>query len=191
MSLRTLFPQQVPTSPRAARIAIAKDVVKHVDSKHLLATRGSYISVQNAHEDIQGSFQDIAVSLCLPGNATVCSVCAIGAATMAAVGLFDDGIYLEGAWNTSRADQPDYHLNEYMIDSNPMFDVLGKWFTPEQLCLIECAFEADEDGGSTEQVEYDLRYEAAQYRNREEYSAEEALRDIFQNIVDNDGLFIP
>jgi hypothetical protein len=194
MSLvRTLFPTRIPADKRAARIAIAKDVVKHVNSRHLLATRGLYLSVKEAHEDIQHSFDDIAASLSLEGNHTVCSVCGIGAACMAAVGLYDQAPDLQEGWSnwhTDHKDNDNWDISEYALDSDMMLETLGKWFSQQQLSLIECAFEASEEH-QCDSADYEDREAAAQFRPTEDFSAEEAMRDIFQNIVDNNGTFMP
>ena len=195
---REQFPKQVPSSPLAARLAIAQDVIKHLDSKKLRAHRGIYIGFleydDNGYTD---SFEQLATSLYMPESKLICNVCAIGAACMVAVGLYDEAETLEEEWYRAlEGDDDGEELNplDIGLDSLGMHEVLGQWFSAKQLAMIECAFEGSADWGA-EGLSDTLREKAADFRpsdeDQNEYSSEETLRDIFQNILDNDGTFIP
>jgi hypothetical protein len=107
---------------------------------------------------------------------------------MVAVGLYDECETLEQEWADSS--NGDLMPDQQVLDSSGMHETLGQWFSEEQLALIECAFEGapewTADGISQEDMEH-----AANFRHREEYSAEQTLKDIFQNVIDNDGTFMP
>ena len=53
---RDLFPKQVPKNTKEARIAIAPDLVTHVNSTRLTANLGLYISSTDLNFDCDDTF---------------------------------------------------------------------------------------------------------------------------------------
>ena len=109
------------------------------------------------------------------------------AACMVAVGLYDEAPKLEREWEST---VDECSIEDAGLDSDGMKDVLSQWFSEKQLALIECAFEGTDDFGVPHATE-DEREKASNFRNTEDYTAEEALTDIFQNVIDHDGVFKP
>ncbi len=187
-SPRSQFPKQIPKDNQEARLAIARDVIRHVEGKRLLASRGLYISFHDYDLPWSDSFDNLAASLFLEDTSLECAVCAIGAACMVAVGLYDEAETLEHDWNQNILD--DASPADISLDSDGMHEVLEKWFTASQLGLIECAFEGSTEYGTRHATESE-RLKASNFRHLDQHSSEETLIDIFQNILDNDGIFKP
>ena len=182
------FPVLIPKNKKEARLAIARDIIRHVKSHRLMATRGVYLSVHDWDKDIESSFEQIATSLQAKDAPIRCDVCGIGAACMVAVGLYDDAPELEADWNLDYTEFG--HVSNIGVSSADMKAVLNKWFSPKQLDLIECAFEETtdfRDGKSSKAA----RIKAAVFCPDHSHSGEAAMEAIYQNIIDNDGTFKP
>lgn len=179
--LRERFPVLSPPDVRAdARVAIAKDVIETLEIGRMKATAGTYYELDEWIEGANESFETAALSVRKRGN-TECRVCAIGAAAVCAVGLYDEAPELELNWQTS--------WSAHDVNSWDMRNVLARWFTRKQLDLIECAFEGDDDftaGGSSQ----DARDRAIRFGERSE-DDRDRLVSIMQNIVRNKGSFRP
>lgn len=184
----------VPLDRAEARVAIARDVIKHVQAEVFRASRGVYFGIGFGcvPEWAHGSFESIVLAIRNKGSRAQCNVCAIGAATISAIGLYDDADPLEEDWGSCVAlaieeeADPEDHLS---MDSEGMRKVLGRWFTFKQLDLIECAFECKSNfrlGDSTLPQREKAAGFGCFFAN-----ASDRLIAIFQNIIDNDGTFRP
>ncbi len=178
--LRLRFPVLMPPKVKAeARVAIAEDVLEtllfgrmKVQSSH------GYFQVDDAARGVvEDSFETVALTMKTRGR-TMCTVCAIGAACVSAVSLYNKAPAAEKV-----------HRGE-IKPSKGMRTVLGHFFTRKQLDLIECAFEMKytyDIGGSS----WDARYEAHTFGQGYRYNDRERLEAIMQNIIDNGGTFRP
>lgn len=182
--LRKKFPvQEVPAKKADARVAIAQDVLELLRIGGIEAKPGWYVTAPakgvQYPEGVGDTFEGTALALRQPRSPVRCGVCAIGAATMAAVGLYDECEALEEDWIS---------YNTESSDDTTMRDVLARWFTRQQLDLIECAFECENNfysGGSAEEA----RENAVNFGHRYD-DAEDRLRAIMENIVRNKGRFV-
>ena len=188
MNPREMQPKEIPTNPKQARLAIARDVIRHIKARKLVPVRGLYISFRDYDEVWKDSFDLLAASLYMEESHTQCGVCAIGAACMVAVGLYDDASAIEEEWQGNL--EGGSHPSDISLNSDNMQDILSQWFSIKQLGLIECAFEGSNEFGVATSDDEE-RMEASLFRQVDEYDAEESLQDIFQNILDNDGTFRP
>ncbi len=188
---REQFPVKVPENPLQARLAIAQDVIRHIKAGKLDAVRGTYIGFTDWDAEIESEFEQLAVSLyeSKGQSKTRCDVCAIGAATMVAVGLYDQCETLTKEWEHNY-EESGCTVDDISLDAEGMHETLGQWFSEKQLGLIECAFEANTGFGMSKATQEE-RQAAADFRPSEDFSAEDALQDIFQNILDNNGTFKP
>lgn len=175
--LRKKFPVLTPPKVKAeARVAIAEDVIETLDVGRMYVSSGTgYHRLRDWAKGVFGKYEATALSLRVRGK-TRCTVCAIGAACLSAVGLYNDAQQLE-----------DETLGIYGPDSDNMRDVLARWFTRVQLDLIESAFEKDYFGID---ANGDALRRAIKFGERY-LGDEERLRAIMGNIIDNDGTFRP
>ena len=181
--LRERFPVLIPPTVKAdARVAIAEDVIKTLAVGRMTAVQAGYFNLDVWTKASDDSFEAAALSVRDKGK-TRCRVCAIGAAAICAVGLYNDAPVMESIWRTAGYYVP------HDTDSESMREVLARWFTRKQLDLIECAFEMSdehEEGGSSESVR-----ETAVYFGEDYGEPRERLEAIMQNIIDNNGTFKP
>ncbi len=172
-ALRRIFPALTPPDKKAdARVAIAQDVLDTLEIGRMEASRNhGYMSV-HGHVKSVNTFEDLSLALRRKGGKTSCRVCAIGAAALCAIGLYDEAPYDDIYWS-----------------GGTMRDVLSRWFSRKQLDLIESAYEMDKeshDGGSSDgarerAVAFGVRY----------VDPRERLEAIMQNIIRNKGSFRP
>ena len=175
--LRKLFPKRsVPRKKADARVEIAKDVIETLDAQRMVATPLEYFKLGTHTEGALESFEATALSVRRKGK-TKCRVCALGATVVCAVGLYDEAPELEEDWGYKH------------VSNSTMRDVLSRWFSRQQLDLIECAFEMCSG--------FDLGKSSNASRETAETFGEgfshprARLVAIMQNIVDNKGLFRP
>jgi hypothetical protein len=163
-----------------ARIAIAKDVIKHLDSKKLNAKSGAYcifkseagqppLSESDGGSDLRGL---------LSTKVHHCDVCAKGAMFIAHVMRFNEVKLPSADWAYF---DPARAFNGESFVTSPL-----QYFDEDQLDLIEAAFEGDDVQGSLSEEETD---DAESFSLSHE-NDDERLRAIMQNIVDNGGTFL-
>lgn len=150
------------------RVAIAKDVIAQIKSQKLRVKCGRYITFVN--EKIM-EIGDQAILL--NPETPACQVCGIGAAIYSAIRLF----------NTVQTKT--IGGNEFLAR-----DLITKWFTPEQACLIECAFEIDTHLMRNASTTDEQRRAARAFGSKYDDDPEERAIAILQNIADN-GEFRP
>jgi len=155
------------------RVALAKDVLKQLDEKKLIAIHGTYVDVfYNA------------------SGTQVCAVCGLGSLVVACCGV----------------------SKEKGMGGQEVFECLKDVFEPEQVMLIEAAFEADSSPpirgeyrsakvyeDILNNAELSMELAAASDMFPTEYNEEtgenksdpeEALMGIMENIIRNGGDFV-
>src|SRR5687767_4934603 len=116
-------------TPAQKRVAIAKDVLKHIRSKWLKPTHGEYFNVPGVRSFYPDG-QDVRAII---KSFSSCRVCAIGACFSAAVNRFDE---LRLGLTCG-----DSNIIQSISGPDGMKNYLGQWFIDEQLYLIEEVFE--------------------------------------------------
>lgn len=159
------------------RVDIATDVIKHIEA-NIYQANHTYLFIA-AKEDIRSK-----PSLEALASADVCEVCALGA-------LFLN--YMERNDRLSELWMEQYDDNEFLFDilnyKEGLLDILKDLFDYEQLQLIECAFE--QVRSYADDVKDRCLVDAA-YLFGERYEDDtQILISIMQNIIDNNGLFVP
>lgn len=185
-------------TPAEKRVIIARDVIAQLDAKRLIAEGGSYLSFEDLPPDLAGA-DTTEIAALIDAGKTTCTACAKGSVFMSACRL---GAVAEK-----------YHINGGDFHSASIVDSLRGVFEPEQLHLMEAAFEgnawqidsdnvndddlagkstlwADQykhaiDAGTTKICDLQDRTEDAPSRPL----AERHLRLVMQNVIDNDGEF--
>ena len=173
------------------RIAIAKDVIAQLEAKKIIATPGSWTD-----DPKLGSLDDFAdiqlnkstldekvvkINACdYVNKLNKCQVCALGSLFVSSVSLYN-GV----SWNL----RPDFddslmHNTFENIDESPLL----KYFSREQLALIESTFENNEGAlyPSSDSEAVLSRAFYGKYRNDKD-----RLIGIMKNIINNDGTFDP
>lgn len=168
-------------SPAEKRVMIAKDVLKRLRSRNLVAESGDIISLNTIEfENGLDSFKDI-INL-----QKGCQVCAKGALLCAYVGRVNKfSVSDTQKWNTASKGENCVHKK------------LKKLFSMKQLDFIEAAFERSSFLGKISRKEIEqafLFYD--KYVTINKYGLEEVnnnllLKAICNNIIKNNGTFIP
>jgi hypothetical protein len=162
-----------------ARVAIAKDVLKQIKVENLVPEMGTYfrsLAIEEADGDAQVSkvVRNAKCTVCAVGAAFVCAAKRFNAVKLAEVGGGDGSRYL---------DAEDY--------INPgIAKYLTNFFSPEQLSLMECAFEG-KPVMAPRACSASLR-RATGFRDAlETEDATLILTAIMHNIIKNKGTFKP
>lgn len=172
------------------RIAVAKDVLKQLDSGLLTARKGTYLEFRKLRLQMINNLPnnlDKVFNLVSKKGAT-CDVCGIGSCFIATVRLGDD-------YETDKIFENNPLFTGLSLSSRQMRPYLRKIFTSRQLTLIECAFEQNYRHRDTtdklssyvftqdvlEAVRFGLNYK----------NDEDRLRAIMYNIITNNGTFKP
>lgn len=175
-------------SPAEKRVYIARDVLAQIASKKLVPTIGIWLSGKGrdlfTEKDLNKDpeLQDILK------KTKQCEGCAIGGMFMCAVQTADQLKLskLEGVKNF-KEDQEDnpgqYHYLDNDIDQRDAFNYLKKFFSSNQLAMIETAFER---GGGA----YHAHDGSADFVTSIT-GASERMKLIMQNIIVNKGTFRP
>jgi hypothetical protein len=173
-----------------ARMEIAKDVIAAINAKKLSATHNGYLEIRNIPKRDPGSFE---LRSLLP-DIPPCQVCAVGACFVAAVARVNklevDVIPSYTYSDDSRVVTP---------DTDKMMDVLGEWFSPKQLGMIECAFEQFQQPQCSDVVlspaesrkAYHFAERAGFRYLRDTRDAPALLLTIMENVISNKGTFKP
>lgn len=168
-------------SKKAKRVAIAKDVLKHIKAGSLVPNRGAYFisnEVREAQMEIPYE-ETVELQGLLQGK--TCEVCAKGAIFIADIIKNDD-----------------FAVNYWIDidDGDMMCNRLEGIFERGQLDLIECAFEggiiSDETNILRSHLENTpLADKAEKFFNKYNGDPEKVLTAIMKNIIKNDGTFKP
>lgn len=168
-----------PPTKVEMRIAIAKDVLKQLAAKKIKAKQRVYGEFKLKALVKEGD--DLQTILKTNLKTKSCDACALGAAMISYVRLYDKVKVGE------EVHPDDYSPKELAMDRPEL--TLGKVFPPEQLDLIEAAFE--HDGGLVYYSVSELELENAKDFGRHFKSSYNRLKAIMGNIVKNKGTFKP
>jgi hypothetical protein len=155
------------------RVAVAKDVLRLIDSKLITATNNRYVAIDGYSWGERGlEFQDVAQEKDLR-----CNVCALGAIMVADVCRRD------------KAEIADMSC----IDNKDIYTRMRGIFPKKDLQLIEWAFEGRDWGEleySTSVVKYRaLEQKVDEFRRKHRKGRHKLLRAIMENIIEHDGTF--
>lgn len=170
-------------SPAEKRVEIAKDLIARIQLEQISAL-GSNGIVSFQYTDFAS---DSIKSLLENVETTVCKVCAKGGLLMSYIGRVNE---------MSRQDLISHEgqNSNYCFDPESLHhQKLKEVFDVEQLVLIEEAFEGRTvlgDGTFNFVVKNEKRYDAYSYKEQYE-DANERLIAIAENIIKNEGTFIP
>lgn len=165
------------------RVQIAKDVITQLQAKKIKATPGTY--VRTTLKNVQVKKDDYGCSMLHFDKGTqaqdvfkglTCDACALGSMFLCAVDTHDK-LKMKNLNPECDIDY-DKASAEIRLDNQDMYDYLSKFFNREQLYQIECAFEGSNFESS-----------ARLYKN--ERNSRKRLRLIMENIVNNEGTFVP
>lgn len=164
-----------------ARVAIAKDVLKHLRS--LKVGTGYYFNGPIFKGGAKGDDTQKHLK-----KLVKCEVCALGACLISHVRLFDE-VPLTKVADFGRYDE--YYDKEagkgsFEFKSDRPVHILKKYFSRHQLNMIEAAFEQNNPfGGDLEELSKAIEFTEGIYEPKDR------LKAIMKNIVENDGTFVP
>ena len=179
-------------------VKIAKDVIKQLDEGKYVPTLERYVMTE--YEELPGNTE---LQTVFKGKFQ-CDVCAMGALFVSATRLYNSA----KVRNYARKDEDGHRFLQFETDGPNTAKLLRKYFSNKQIALIETAYMSDEDepiissGGRSYPVpsegSYEQNYELAEIEFKEaanfgakyDYD-DERLRAIMENIIKNDGVFIP
>lgn len=163
-------------SPEAARLLIAQDVLDLLQEGSIKPQRNRYIELDHGAPmfPIDAAPESPAHFVVERWLTMRCSVCALGAAMLAAVRRFDALTVRD--------------LDEYR---EPIVAYLERFFSREQLDLVEIAYERHLPIRKL----YIANYEEALVERARTFCVgrtnEDALKMIFENVIANNGTFTP
>ncbi len=160
--------QFISLSSKDKIIRLAKDVLFYLQKEIIVGERRVYGNIIGAGEAIK--FIEIK-NIFKNNTKTKCEACAIGA------------LFIAEVMYTNRARIVD-------IESNFMKTRLEEYFTTSQVCLIETAFEMDYDFVGSNCEFPSLAFRAVTFGKQFEFDKDRMVA-IMQNIITNDGIFIP
>jgi hypothetical protein len=173
------------------RVVIAKDVIKQINAKQLIAKPGWYISLD---------MSDFTSSMSIKDNYSKikeCRVCALGACLMATTKFAN-------VLNFS-----DIGRDIHSLDNDNVKKVFSEIFSPDQLLLIEQAFEgvsrtasrfankvlkqSQLSGIMEDRCDTFFKKNGGRMfdQKKTDKSADDRLKAIMRNIVENNGTFQP
>lgn len=156
------------------RVRIAKDVLEQLRLKRLIATHGTYVRTT-------GKVVSLDTEVCSLTAGKDCYVCGLGA-------LFVAGVERADAFkvgDSTRAQQfiPVESLRFEGASGRDCYAYLKRFFSESQLQAIENWFEGFGNGDKAPRELYPAAWL--------DFTSEQRMRRIMQNIVDNGGTFKP
>lgn len=170
---------------RAKRVAIAKDIISQISKGKIKPKKGSYGILPEAPEE-NGKLDEF-----LAGQKRPCKACALGSCMISLVNLGDR---VEISDVVQKSWIGDVFCDQ--LDDDKMRTYLTEIFRPNQLVLIESAFEKrsfagdDNQEGCTLDHDNDQVIEAISF-GRVHGDPTDRLIAICKNIVKNEGTFKP
>jgi hypothetical protein len=163
------------------RVMIAQDVLAQLKAKRYVAESGCWVQANynpaSSLADIK--YKDSVKELFAAQKIQSCNVCALGGLFMSCTNLNNNTLLEE-------LDDVSEDLGNLIDEEEKLSNKLNKIFTTSQLKLIETYFEAN--GGYFRDYDEDERIEA--FYNKHP-SDEKRLQLIMENIVKNEGTFVP
>lgn len=163
------------------RVMIAQDVLAQLKAKRYVAESGCWVQANynptvtlaeiKYHDSVQELFAEKTIESC--------NVCALGGLFMSCTNLNNNTLLEE-------LDDVSEDLGNLIDEEEKLSNKLNKIFTTSQLKLIETYFEAN--GGYFRDYDEDNRIEA--FYNKHP-SDKKRLQLIMENIVENEGTFVP
>ena len=164
------------------RIILAHDIIEQIKTNKFIASKGTYIkdikfnegdyydTPDNCNLDIKSNFNKV----------KECKVCAIGSLFLSTI-KYDNKL----------------KFCDLEYESAQRQSTLDNIFEPEQLYLIECAFERSNGHSSGTSIFSNKRYgfldlekgQKAKYKY-DDLNQHDKLITIMQNIIDNNGTFV-
>jgi hypothetical protein len=164
------------------RMAVAQDIIDQVYMQKFVPNSGSYLrflDTENAEykESVKDNFEKI----------RECHVCAIGACLLSAIKFKNSFTF---------ADLEQVKETEFFLHSDKVHKLLSI-FSPQQLLLIETAFERSEHGSKIARkideyvgTKISNIHEAERFGRRHEWDSNRMIA-IMENIIENKGEFKP
>ncbi len=175
------------------RVAVAKDVIKMLNTKFLHAKKGTYFQFDSSVKIVPEKLDDLFSTIKRKQDS--CTVCGIGGCF---AGMVDLGNKITTKSVIGEVDRVEY-FDE--IGDEDMRKYLRKVFTPRQLTMIECAFEmyaGHHDGKDyakswgTKAWDKNVKdSHAADDFGRNYANSNDRLIAIMENIIKNKGEFKP
>lgn len=164
-------------SPENKRVSIAKDVIKQLVANKITAQTGSYFELRS-DENIVNEDLSFAIS-----KAKSCNVCALGA-------LFSACVLKSNHFKLNSAD---IFADNKMVDiwRTPVTEYLKPYFSKHQLAMIEIAFEKYAGGINIKIVKNVKTIKKCTDFGNQFLDDEDRMTAIMQNIIDNNGKFVP
>jgi len=162
------------------RVMIAQDVLAQLKAKRYVAESGCWVqpNIHSAWEQ-KLSHHDSVQELFIEQKIESCNVCALGGLFMSCTN-FNNNTLLEDL------DSASSELGDLIEEEEKLSNKLNKIFSTDQLKLIETYFEAN--GGYFRDYDEDGRIEV--FYNKYP-SDKKRLQLIMENIVENNGTFVP
>lgn len=169
-------------STQKKRVMIARDVIAAIQTKRVIPKCGVWMTGRVPDDRINVVNKTSSMQKVLR-NIPQCSVCALGACFVTAIDRFS-GIS-KAAAGIHEIDKDD---DDISLNVNHVENALTDYFYEDQMTLIENAFETKSGG-----TEYAPGKDGIRARNfgRRREDVKERMIDIMQNIIDNNGMFIP
>jgi hypothetical protein len=175
-------------TPEQKRVLIAKDVIEQIKAKRFKPTSGTwvrpkmkngrYIEVEERF-DGEESVRELFIGKKIPA----CDCCALGAMFMSCT------TYNEGTTVDYFSVETDWGFEERVLKEK-LSNGLTDFFTPDQLQLIEIAFEGG-DGAFTADEDDDLIAQKAALWYEDMSRDDKRMVAIMENIIANNGTFVP
>jgi hypothetical protein len=159
------------------RVMIAQDVLAQLKAKRYVAESGCWVRIHYNPTTVAKT--DSVQELFVEKKIESCNVCALGGLFMSCTN-FNNNTLLEDLDDASE------ELGNLIDEEEKLSNKLNKIFSTDQLKLIESYFEAN--GGFFRDYDEDDRIEVFYNKNS---SDKKRLQLIMENIVENNGTFVP
>ncbi len=182
-------------TPAEKRVAIAKDVLKHLEAKKIKPTSGTYVNPDLSNKTLKNKFsgrmiKDVQLQE-VYSNVNSCKVCALGAMFFCAVKVANN-LNIQQHWQTSvstkilnrEVENTIYYKDMGYSQSESVFKYMKRFFTKHQLDLIETAFERFCLKSNNTNVLKAIEM------FKPEVSLHNRMKAIMQNIIKNKGTFV-
>jgi hypothetical protein len=170
-------------SPAQKRVEIAKDVIKQLNSKKLIAAHMVYVRTEI--DNIEGITPETQLKKIFD-KSEYCRVCGIGSLFVCTVKRANAIVCSDVMGCTCKSCISD--MSD--VDQETITSYLKKYFSVKQLQYIEIAFESRDDVvlSAKDVVNYKEARSFFAYESNQ-FSADYRMRTIMQNIIDNKGTF--
>lgn len=167
-------------APAEKRVTIARDVIAQLAVGRLVATPGMWLTGEDG-KDLVDVKKDVELQTILK-KTKVCEGCAMGGLFMCAVERANK-LKVSDLINVDDDADGEGSLNLSEVDGDDTFKYMRRFFSQDQLDMIETAFEVG--GGATS-----AGHESENFASDVE-DAGDRMRLIMENIVVNKGKFVP